>query len=88
MTARDPAIVMPSSRNVAWAQSTTPDEVAPTWPAIPPMAIGLPVTTPGVTLPRIIETVSMIQDIIRASVFTSGAGTSRSGPRSEAMSKA
>ena len=30
----------------------------------------------------------MIQDMIRASVFTSGAGTSRSAPSSDAMSKA
>ena len=32
------------------ARSTTPTDVAPAWPWVPPIATGLPVTTPGVEL--------------------------------------
>jgi hypothetical protein len=49
-------------------------------PTEPPIAVGLPVTTPGTEKPRCIDTVSMIQAIVWALVPTSGAGMSESGP--------
>jgi hypothetical protein len=40
----------------------------------------LPVTIPGIEYPACIEKVSIIQAIVWALVFTSGAGMSLSGP--------
>ena len=60
--------------------------MAPTWPRLPPTATGFPVTVPVTASPRNIEIVSITQAITRASVFTSGAGTSRSGPSIKATS--
>src|SRR5205085_7813926 len=45
-----------------------------------PIDSGLPVTTPDRCSPVIIDSVSINHAITRPSVFTSGAGTSRSGP--------
>ena len=46
----------------------------------PPLSTGFPVTTAGVGLPTILEYSSTIQLITVPFVFTSGAGTSFSGP--------
>ena len=86
MTARRPAIGMPSSTNAARAHTRHPDEVAPAWARVPPIDSGLPVTDPGWWWPWVIDSVSISHAITRPSVFTSGAGTSRSGPSSGLIS--
>jgi hypothetical protein len=78
----------PSRCRIAAMQIVTPSDVAPAWPMVPPMARGLPVTTPGVLCPRSIETVSMIQLMTCGSVLMSGAGMSRSEPITGAIEKA
>ena len=57
-----------------------PRAVASSRPSDPPMFSGLPVTTPSTECPLFIEYVSKIQAITDASVPTSGAGMSFSGP--------
>src|SRR5206468_13033285 len=57
-----------------------PRDVASSRPSDPPIARGLPVTTPGTAKPLAIEIVSMIQAIVWSSVYTSGAGMSFSRP--------
>jgi hypothetical protein len=54
--------------------------VASSRPSEPPIASGFPVTTPSTECPLFIEYVSKIQAITLASVPTSGAGMSFSGP--------
>ena len=49
-------------------------------PSDPPISTGLPVTTAVTVWFLCIEYVSMIHAITRSFVFTSGAGTSESGP--------
>jgi hypothetical protein len=71
---------MPSSANTARTDTTTPVAVAPACKRVPPSESGLPVTAPGMFWPVTIDSVSMSQAMTRPSVFTSGAGTSRSGP--------
>ena len=61
-------------------QKSEPREVASTRPSEPPIASGLPVTTPSTEWPLFIEYVSKIQAIVEPSVPTSGAGMSFSGP--------
>ena len=69
-------------------QIVTPSRGGPGVPTVPPMARGLPVTTPGALWPCSIVTVSMIQLMIWGSVLMSGAGMSRSGPIIGAMENA
>ena len=63
-------------------QLSAPRAVASSRPSEPPTESGFPVTTPSTECPLFIEYVSKIQAITRASVPTSGAGMSRSGPMS------
>ena len=63
-----------------------PSAVASFRPAEPPSGIGLPVTTPSVEYPCVIENVSMIHAMCCGVVYTSGAGMSRSWPRTIAIS--
>ena len=65
-----------------YSRSTTnpPNAVAISRPREPPSSTGLPVRTAGTLYPFIFEYSSIIQAMICPSVFTSGAGTSRSGP--------
>src|SRR5262245_17802368 len=65
------------------ASSTThsnPRAVASLRPGEPPTDMGFPVTTPCAECPTVMEYVSMIQAIVCASVYTSGAGISIDGP--------
>ena len=80
MTARRPLNAMSSSSNVSRTHMTTPAAVPPACSAVPPIASGFPVTDAVMPSPRAIEIVSMSQPMTRPSVFTSGAGTSLSGP--------
>ena len=81
-TARAPTKLMSSSVKAALMQASTPEAVAPEWLRVPPIDRGLPVTAPGAAPPpHIMDKVSMSQAMTRPSVLTSGAGTSRSGPR-------
>ncbi len=62
-----------------------PRPVASRRPSEPPISTGFPVTT-AVTVWRLcMEYVSMIHAITRSLVFTSGAGTSESGPKISMM---
>ncbi len=54
-------------------------------PALPPMAIGLPVITPGSMRRTIVPYWSIIQPITSSLVATSGAGMSISGPMKSAI---
>ena len=65
---------------------TAPRAVASLRPSLPPMESGFPVTTASAVYPWCIEYVSMIQAIVCAFVFTSGAGMSRSGPMRSSIS--
>ncbi len=65
-----------------------PREVASSRPFEPPIASGLPVTTPGTAKPLFIDMVSMIHAIVWLSVYTSGAGMSFSGPMMTEISEA
>ena len=85
-TARAPATGMSSAAKTARTQRTTPDAVAPVCRRIPPTASGLPVTTSGSERPWSMSSVSSSQAMTRSSVLTSGAGMSRSGPSSGAIS--
>ncbi len=64
----------------AITQRSAPRAVALLRPRVPPTAIGLPITEPGMVWPRCIEKVSIIQAMVCDPVFTSGAGMSFSGP--------
>ena len=66
---------------------TTPAAVPPACSAVPPIDSGLPVTDAVIASPWAIEIVSISQAITRPSVFTSGAGTSLSGPSSGMISQ-
>ena len=79
-TARLPTNGTSKAAKAARTQVTTPDAVAPAWAGVPPRARGLPVTDPPTSIPCTFSMVSMSQAITRPSVFTSGAGMSRSGP--------
>ena len=57
-----------------------PRPVASRRPSEPPISTGLPVTTAVTVWRTCMEYVSMIHAITRSFVFTSGAGTSESGP--------
>jgi hypothetical protein len=57
-----------------------PRPVASRRPNEPPISTGLPVTTAVTVWRACMEYVSMIHAITRSFVFTSGAGTSESGP--------
>jgi len=64
----------------------TPRPVASTRPREPPRETGFPVTTDVTVWPTCIEYVSMTHAIVCESVPTSGAGTSRSGPKTSMSS--
>ena len=64
----------------------TPRPVASLRPTEPPIASGLPVTTPSTEWPWFIENVSKIHAITCELVPMSGAGMSRSGPISLTIS--
>jgi hypothetical protein len=64
-----------------------PCAVACVRPAEPPSSRGLPVTHAGMCCFLCIENVSMNHAMICGFVFTSGAGTSMSGPMSMASSE-
>ena len=68
------------SRAASQPTTNTPRPVASTRPRLPPSAIGLPVTTPVAVEPSFMEYVSIIQAMVWALVFTSGAGMSLDGP--------
>src|SRR5947209_138961 len=77
---RAPFRDMPSRASASRVTNMTPRPVASRRPSDPPISTGLPVTT-AVTVWRLcMEYVSMIHAITRSLVFTSGAGTSASGP--------
>ena len=82
-------IVEPSSSNAfsfahSTVQKTAPWPVALARPSVPPLATGLPVTTPLTVClfaaPTMFEYVSIIHAIVWLFVPTSGAGMSYSGP--------
>ena len=64
----------------------TPRPVASRRPADPPISSGLPVTTAVSVWPTCMLYVSMIHAIVCSLVFTSGAGTSFSGPMASMIS--
>ena len=68
------ATLMFRSRAASQPTTNTPRPVASTRPRLPPSAIGLPVTTPVAVEPSFMEYVSIIQAMVWALVFTSGAG--------------
>ena len=70
----------PTRRESSRIARKAPRPVASSLPSIPPCVIGLPVITAGVFRRTIVSYSSTIQPMIRAFVFTSGAGMSRSGP--------
>jgi hypothetical protein len=85
MATRAPAIGRPRRWNAERAATTRPLEVAPEWARVPPSDIGLPVTDAGRWPWLVMVSVSISQAMTRPSVFTSGAGMSRSGPMSGAI---
>ena len=85
-TARLPTKGMSRAAKAALVAVTTPDAVAPAWAGVPPRDSGLPVTDPGTSMPCTFSRVSISQAMTRPSVLTSGAGMSRSGPRSGMIS--
>ena len=69
-----------------WSSANSPPRpVAASRPSEPPTAIGLPVSTARLSIPLMRLYSSAIQAISRPEVFTSGAGTSISGPMMGAM---
>jgi len=63
------------------AENITPRPVASRRPSEPPISTGFPVVTALTVKPLCMEYVSMSHAMTRSLVFTSGAGTSESGPR-------
>src|SRR5262249_6251174 len=72
---------MPRCLSASFVTIMQPRPVASRRPSEPPISTGLPVTTAVTVWPTRIEYVSMTHAITRSFVFTSGAGTSESGPR-------
>jgi hypothetical protein len=70
----------PSFSAAAISTVATPRPVASLRPWLPPISMGLPVTTPGTAYPTVMEYVSIIHAITCGLVFTSGAGMSFAGP--------
>src|SRR5512136_101085 len=62
-----------------------PLAVASSLPCAPPTLSGFPVITPNEVFPTILEYSSIIQDMVRAFVPTSGAEISLSGPMKGAI---
>jgi hypothetical protein len=73
---------MPNSLRASRRVMTTPYPVASVRPSEPPRPTGLPVMKPGSRPLCIFSNSSSIQSICCASVITSGAGTSVTGPTS------
>src|SRR2546430_2518103 len=78
---RAPLRLIPSLANASRVTNMHPRPVASRRPSEPPISTGFPVTTAVTVCRWCMEYVSMIHAMTRSLVFTSGAGTSESGPR-------
>jgi hypothetical protein len=78
-----PAIGRPRCLSASRVMSMHPRPVASRRPSEPPISTGFPVTTAVTVWRTCIEYVSITHAMTRSLVFTSGAGTSESGPSVE-----